>query len=412
MSETVMLSFEQLRRDGGTQTRSWIDFTVVSDYAEGMSRGDVFPPGLAFYDGTDYWLVDGFHRAKAREEAGLEGLECIVQPGTQEEAQWASYGVNAHHGLRRSSADKRRAIEAALRHPKSKDMSDRAIAEHVGCDHKTVGSVRAQLFGSGEIPQSDTRVGRDGRAINVSGINAGRGESSQGTDGDGEDDGPQAPEGGWPKFDEDGVYDDDQAEVLPNVVGKRWCDIKVMQVEPPNLLWKQASWVSCWSIGCHPCVESQQLSRHEFHFDSREAAVTAAAIKLAVYCGAQIKSDNVPKTVKEILERFRLWAMEKGEVSESKYAKEIADHEQRATWRLQNELDDYVAAINSISEKPGEYSLARLAQYFLDQASADDDDKYWNGALARMDEAVTKLQAFIAVVKTVQAEREAAGVSE
>ena len=43
--------------------------------------------------------------------------------------------------------------------------SDRAIAEHVGVDNKTVGAARQRL--TEEIPQSTTRTGRDGRTINV-----------------------------------------------------------------------------------------------------------------------------------------------------------------------------------------------------------------------------------------------------
>ena len=61
-------------------------------------------------------------------------------------------------GLRRTHEDKRRAVRSMLeRHP---DWSDRRIAEHVGVDHKTVGSVRAET--SAEVPQM--RVERTPRA--------------------------------------------------------------------------------------------------------------------------------------------------------------------------------------------------------------------------------------------------------
>lgn len=49
------------------------------------------------------------------------------------------------HGLRRTNEDKQRAVQAALRHPKSTNLSDREIARHVGVDHQTVANWRSRL---------------------------------------------------------------------------------------------------------------------------------------------------------------------------------------------------------------------------------------------------------------------------
>jgi hypothetical protein len=35
---------------------------VIDEYREGLQRGDIFPPITVFFDGTHYYLVDGFHR--------------------------------------------------------------------------------------------------------------------------------------------------------------------------------------------------------------------------------------------------------------------------------------------------------------------------------------------------------------
>ena len=46
----------------------------------------------------------------------------------------------------------------------SPDWADRRIAEELGVDHKTVGAVRDDLETTGEIPQLDRMVGKDGKA--------------------------------------------------------------------------------------------------------------------------------------------------------------------------------------------------------------------------------------------------------
>jgi len=52
--------------------------------------------------------------------------------------------------LRRTQADKRRAVERLLADPEWARWSDRKVAEIAKVDHKTVGKIRREL--SGEIP--------------------------------------------------------------------------------------------------------------------------------------------------------------------------------------------------------------------------------------------------------------------
>jgi uncharacterized ParB-like nuclease family protein len=169
MPERNLLKIDVIRTDGATQPRAAIDFEAVFDYMDAMSDGAEFPPVVVFYDGTSYWLADGFHRVKAAEQAGFEEIACELHQGTQQEAQWYSFGANKTNGLRRTNDDKQRAVRAALAHPKGVGLSDRQISSHVGVDHKTVGAWREKLEGTGEIPQSGQRTGRDGRTTNIAG---------------------------------------------------------------------------------------------------------------------------------------------------------------------------------------------------------------------------------------------------
>ena len=167
-NDPVLLSLDQLRMDGGTQSRASTDSEVVVEYRHIYQDGGVeaMPPVHAIHDGINYWLWDGFHRVKAASGL-LDALYVIVEPGTQEEAQWRSYSANRTHGLRRTSADKARAVKAALRHTNAQSMSDRALGDHLGVDGKTVARYRREMELTAEIPQSVTRTGKDGRTINT-----------------------------------------------------------------------------------------------------------------------------------------------------------------------------------------------------------------------------------------------------
>jgi len=163
------ISIADLRMDGGTQPRSEISEDIVSEYAEDLRAGADFPPVQVMYDGTHYWLYDGFHRVRAAGRVGREEVGAEVHQGTKEDAQWASLAANKRHGLRRDEKDKRRAIKRALK-MRGANTSDRQIARHVGVDNETVGKYRRELESGGEIRQVDERTGADGKTYDTSNI--------------------------------------------------------------------------------------------------------------------------------------------------------------------------------------------------------------------------------------------------
>src|SRR2546429_7468102 len=61
-----------------TQARVTLSDTIIREYAEGLTRGDVFPPIDVFFDGEAYWLADCFHRVKATREAGRDTISATV----------------------------------------------------------------------------------------------------------------------------------------------------------------------------------------------------------------------------------------------------------------------------------------------------------------------------------------------
>jgi hypothetical protein len=156
-----LLPIDQIRTDGGTQARAGLDEPTVAEYAESwlqLSRKpnglNEMPPIVVYYDGADHWLADGFHRLAAYKRfldggsasAAPRAIRAIIQQGQRRDAVLAACGANATHGLRRTNADKRRAIETLLRDEEWQQWSDSEIARRVIVDHKTVAAVRAQLY--------------------------------------------------------------------------------------------------------------------------------------------------------------------------------------------------------------------------------------------------------------------------
>lgn len=138
-------------KDGGAQMRVEMKPDVVREYADDMAAGAAFPPVEVYYDGSIYWLAEGYHRVAATRLLERETIDAEVLDGGERDAILHGIGSNASHGLRRTQADKRRAVERLLRDEEWSKWSNRKIAEAAKVDHKTVATVRRELLG-GEFP--------------------------------------------------------------------------------------------------------------------------------------------------------------------------------------------------------------------------------------------------------------------
>lgn len=142
---STLIDLQKIRLDGGTQPRAALDKDLIQEYAAAMVDGDEFPPVVVFYDGTAYWLADGFHRFHAAHRIGRKEIRAEVRQGTQRDAVLHSVGVNAAHGKRRSNADKRRAVMTLLADAEWAEWSDREIARRCKVSHQFVNNVRKEL---------------------------------------------------------------------------------------------------------------------------------------------------------------------------------------------------------------------------------------------------------------------------
>lgn len=155
------LPLDQIRIDGGTQARAGLDDATVAEYAESWltlshkQNGFLEMPLIVVYhDGESYWLADGFHRVEAYKRfvhgpsasASPHAIRAEVRQGTRRDAVLYACGANSTHGLRRTNADKRRAIVTILEDHEWQQWSDSEIARRCAVDHKTVANVRAELY--------------------------------------------------------------------------------------------------------------------------------------------------------------------------------------------------------------------------------------------------------------------------
>ena len=166
------LKLSEIVTDAGTQVRAGLNEPTVSDYAEALADGAKFPPVVVFYDGSRYIAADGFHRVHAAIRNSATQIECDVRKGNKADALKFALGCNAHHGLRRTNADKRHAVELALR--EFSKVSDVAISEMCLVGRDLVAEIRksqvvehqqnqgGQVAVSGNLP-SPTRIGKDGK---------------------------------------------------------------------------------------------------------------------------------------------------------------------------------------------------------------------------------------------------------
>jgi hypothetical protein len=213
----TILALSSIRTDGGTQLRAKTDDAVIEDYRNALVGGASFPPVTVFSDGQSYWLADGFYRYSAYRKAGYDSIPVDVREGGQRDALLYAAGANATHGLRRSNADKERAVETLLADKEWAEKSDRWIAEKAAVSPTFVGKLRRKARPQvstvdtsngddeadapkmspvdtstpppSEPPAPATRTGRDGRkypapAPAAPPESAGGAESADGADGD------------------------------------------------------------------------------------------------------------------------------------------------------------------------------------------------------------------------------------
>jgi hypothetical protein len=148
------VAIKKLSEPPATQMRPELDEGHVLDLVELLED-----PGFDFadmvrvvYDGKHYWLWDGHHTVEACRRLGRKIVYCQVTRGTFRDAVLLACGANATHGLLRSNADKRKAVETLLDDKEWGAWSGREIARRCGVVEGLVRKIRAERAHSTRTP--------------------------------------------------------------------------------------------------------------------------------------------------------------------------------------------------------------------------------------------------------------------
>lgn len=143
MPEFERIACDNIEATAATQVRIRLDRAIIDEYTEAFQNGADMPPIDVFREPNSerVILADGFHRHRAAINAGREDIGCNVHEGGMHDALMYALGANAEHGMRRTQADRRHAVEMALKDPELSKQSSRFIADVCRVGKSTVNRI-------------------------------------------------------------------------------------------------------------------------------------------------------------------------------------------------------------------------------------------------------------------------------
>jgi uncharacterized ParB-like nuclease family protein len=156
------IALEKLSDDRALTARvKGVDPKIVAVYAEQIAAGATLPPIEVFRDEAgELWVGDGLHRLAAARANGAAAILARVQEGGRQAALRCAVAANEAHGLRRTPADKRKAVAMLLGDPEFNQQSSAELAKLALVSHTFVDAMRKSI---GNVAGSSQRVGKDGK---------------------------------------------------------------------------------------------------------------------------------------------------------------------------------------------------------------------------------------------------------
>lgn len=138
------LKIEAITIDSEIASRCELRKDIVSEYANAMRQGAEFPPVTVFFNGADFFLVDGFHRIHAKKANGTRKILADVWQGGYRDAILYATGANITSELKLTEADIHRNINKLIGDSEWSLWYDLNIARQCGSNHDLVSELRIE----------------------------------------------------------------------------------------------------------------------------------------------------------------------------------------------------------------------------------------------------------------------------
>ncbi len=153
--ELAEIEIAQIRFDDVKYPREHINEDAVHEYSETMKKKVRFPEIEVYRSGGTFWLSDGRHRLEAGKMAGMTTIWAKVYQGTQRDAILHSFEANLGCGVRRTNADKRKAVKIVLQDPEWRNWNDTKIASRCHVSPPLVKEVKEEFAGKAHGKELD-----------------------------------------------------------------------------------------------------------------------------------------------------------------------------------------------------------------------------------------------------------------
>lgn len=134
-----------LTADLSLYPRSKLNKNRVVSMAETLSGGTIVAPVSVFWDGSTYWLSDGFIRFEAHKLVNFQTISADIRSGTRRDAILFAIECNAHHGETLARAERVTSAKKLLLDPEWGQWSNSHIGKLCGLNHETVHNIRQEL---------------------------------------------------------------------------------------------------------------------------------------------------------------------------------------------------------------------------------------------------------------------------
>ena len=166
------VSLKKIIVDQHINPRIMIDSLHVAELAK-LIKEKVELKAITVYEDKNkkkLYLVDGFHRYKAHEQAKKEKILCEIKPGRYYDAYINACGVNAYHGKPLNNEDKRRIVTRLLEDKEESEWSDCTIAKKCGVSQPFVSNIRKDLESQNGYESNKKRKAANGTVVDTSNI--------------------------------------------------------------------------------------------------------------------------------------------------------------------------------------------------------------------------------------------------